>query len=104
MVVTPQNHKINFTDHGTQCAGQVFGKNYGSAYNCNKWVINGIGSSSAGINGSQFDIQKLFHLYKPNYDRHSAITGKQNDTKNPTLSSNSWGYRSTTWNGSYYYY
>ena len=95
----------NFTDHGTQCAGQVFGKNYGSAYNCNKWVMNGIGSYSAGINDNgQFDIQKLFHLYKPNWDRHSAITGKQNDTKNPTLSSNSWGYRSTTWNGSYYYY
>ena len=95
----------NFTDHGTQCAGQVFGKNYGSAYNANKWVINSIGSYSAGINDNgQFDIQKLFHLYKPNYDRHSAITGKENDTKNPTLSSNSWGYRSTTWNGSYYYY
>ena len=95
----------NFTDHGTQCAGQVFGKNYGSAYNCNKWVMNGIGSYSAGINDNgQFDIQKLFHLYKHNWDRHSATTGKQNDTKNPTLSSNSWGYRSTTWNGSYYYY
>ena len=66
--------------------------------------MNGIGSYSAGINDSQFDIQKLFHIYKPNWDRHSAITGKQNDTKNPTLSSNSWGYRSTTWNGSYYYY
>ena len=95
----------NFTDHGTQCAGQVFGKNYGSAYNCNKWVMNGIGSYNAGINDNgQFDIQKLFHIYKPNWDRHSAITGKQNDTKNPTLSSNSSGYRSTNWNGSYYYY
>ena len=41
--------------------------------------------------------RKLFHLYKPNYDRHSAITGKQNDDRNPTLSSNSWGYRSSTW-------
>ena len=99
--VKPQNN----SDHGTQCAGQVFGKNYGSAYNSNKWVINSIGSYSAGINDNgQFDIQKLFHLYKPNYDRHSAITGKENDTKNPTLSSNSWGYRSNTWNGSYYYY
>ena len=98
----PQNN----SDHGTQCAGQVFGKNYGSAYNCNKWVINGIGGSSAGINGSQFDVQKLFHLYKPNYDRHSAITGKQNDDKNPTTSSNSWGYRSSTIHstGAYYWY
>ena len=98
----PQNN----SDHGTQCAGQVFGKNYGSAYNCNKWVINGIGGSNAGINGSQFDVQKLFHLYKPNWDRHSAITGKQNDDKNPTTSSNSWGYRSSTIHstGAYYWY
>lgn len=95
----------NGSDHGTQCAGQVYGKNYGSAYNCNKWVLNGIGGSNAGINGSQFDIQKLFHLYKPNYDRHSAVTGRQNDTKNPTISSNSWGYRaSTIHSGGYYWY
>ncbi len=94
----------NGTDHGTQCAGQVFGKNYGSAYNCNKWVINGIGGSNAGINGSQFDVQKLFHLYKPNYDRHSATSGKQNDDKNPTLSSNSWGYRSNSIHTTGYYW
>ena len=48
--------------------------------------MNGIGGSNSGINGSQFDVQKLFHLYKPNYDRHSAITGTENDTKNPTTS------------------
>ena len=96
----------NASDHGTQCAGQVFGKNYGSAYNCNKWVINGIGGSNAGINGSQFDVQKLFHLYKPNWDRLSATTGTENDTKNPTTSSNSWGYRSSTIHstGAYYWY
>jgi len=96
----PQNN----SDHGTQCAGQVFGKNYGSAYNANRWVINGIGGSNAGINGSQFDVQKLFHLYKPNYDRHSAITGKENDTKNPTTSSNSWGYRSSSIHTTGYYW
>ena len=95
----------NGTNHGSQCAGQVFGKNYGSAYNANRWVINGIGSYDAGINGSQFDVQKLFHLYKPNYDRHSVTSGKQNSDKNPTLSSNSWGYRaSTIHNGGYYWY
>ena len=96
----PQNN----SDHGTQCAGQVFGKNYGSAYNCNKWVMNGIGGSNSGINGSQFDVQKLFHLYKPNYDRHSAISGKQNDDRNPTLSSNSWGYRSSSIHTTGYYW
>jgi len=95
----------NGSDHGTQCAGQVFGKNYGSAYNCNRWVINGIGGSNAGINGSQFDVQKLLHLYKPNYDRHSATNGnKQNDDKNPTLSSNSWGYRSDSIHTTGYYW
>ena len=52
----------------------------------------------------QFDIQKIFHLYKPNYDRHSAITGKQNDDRNPTLSSNSWGYRSTSWQTDAWYW
>ena len=25
--------------------------------------MNGIGGSNSGINGSQFDVQKLFHLY-----------------------------------------
>ena len=95
----------NGSDHGTQCSGQVYGKNYGSAYNCNKWVLNGIGSNNAGINGSQFDVQKLFHLYKPNYDRHSATNGnKQNDDKNPTLSSNSWGYRSDSIHTTGYYW
>ena len=94
----------NTSDHGTQCAGQVFGKNYGSAYNCNKWVLNGIGSNNAGINGSQFDVQKLFHLYKPNYDRHSTGIGQTNPDKNPTLSSNSWGYRSSLIHSTGQYY
>ena len=96
----------NNSNHGTQCAGQVFGKNYGVAYNCNKWVLNGIGNGNVGINGGIFDVQKLFHLYKPNYDRHSANNGnQQNPDKNPTLSANSWGYRSDSHdNGGYYWY
>ena len=100
------NKATNGTNHGTQCAGQVFGKNYGSAYNCNRWVLNGIGSYNAGINGGIFDIQKLFHLYKPNYDwRSEGQRGRQNPDKNPTLSSNSWGYRSTSFiNGTHYWY
>ena len=96
----------NSTNHGTECAGQVFGKNYGVAYNCNRWVLNAYGNGSAGITAGQFDIQKLFHLYKPNYDRHSANNGNQQrtDGKNPTLSSNSWGYRSSSWNTTAYYW
>lgn len=96
----------NNTNHGTECAGLVFGKNHGVAYNCNRWVLNLYGNGSAGIEGPGFDVQKLFHLYKPNYDRHSANNGNQQrtDGKNPTLSSNSWGYRSTSYAGSYYYH
>ena len=68
--------------------------------------MNGIGNGNAGINGGIFDVQKLFHLYKPNYDRHSANNGnQQNPDKNPTLSANSWGYRSTSHDsGGYYWY
>ena len=101
------NKATNNTNHGTQCAGQVFGKNYGSAYNCNRWVLNSIGGSNCGINDNgQFDILKIFHLYKPNYDwRSEGQRGRQNPDKNPTLSSNSWGYRSASFvNGTHYWY
>lgn len=98
----------NGTNHGTQCAGQVFGKNYGVAYNCNKWVMNLYGGSDAGIAGPGFDVLKLFHLHKPNYSWISETNGRQqNGDKNPTLSSHSWGYRSTSHSSSgtkYYWY
>lgn len=97
----------NGTNHGTQCAGQVFGKNYGVAYNCNKWVMNLYGGSDAGIAGPGFDVLKLFHLHKPNYSWISETNGRQqNGDKNPTLSSHSWGYRSSSHSssGSYYWY
>ena len=97
----------NGTNHGTQCAGQVFGKNYGVAYNCNKWVMNLYGGSDAGIAGPGFDVLKLFHLYKPNYSWVSETNGRQqNGDRNPTLSSHSWGYRSSSHSssGRYYWY
>lgn len=97
----------NGTDHGTQCASQVFGKNYGVAYNCNKWVMNLYGGSDAGIAGPGFDVLKLFHLYKPNYSWVSETNGRQqNGDRNPTLSSHSWGYRSSSHSseGDYYWY
>ena len=97
----------NGTDHGTQCASLVFGKNYGSAYNCNKWVMNLYGGSDAGIAGPGFDVLKLFHLYKPNYSWVSETNGRQqNGDRNPTLSSHSWGYRSSSHSssGRYYWY
>lgn len=97
----------NGTDHGTQCASLVFGKNYGAAYNCNKWVMNLYGGSDAGIAGPGFDVLKLFHLYKPNYSWVSETNGRQqNGDRNPTLSSHSWGYRSSSHSssGRYYWY
>ena len=97
----------NGTDHGTQCASQVFGKNYGVTINCNKWVMNLYGGSDAGIAGPGFDVLKLFHLYKPNYSWVSETNGRQqNGDRNPTLSSHSWGYRSSSHSseGDYYWY
>lgn len=75
------------TQHGTQCSANAYGRNQGWAFNANKWVINAYGYNSTDIE-QYFDIQKLFHLYKP----INPIYG----TKDPTISSNSWGYRSTS--------
>jgi len=73
--------------HGTQCAGLTFGKTQGWAYNANKWVVDAYGDSFLGFE-QYFDIMKIFHLNKPiNPDRN---------TKNPTISSNSWGFRVST--------
>lgn len=81
--------------HGTQCASLIFGRTHGWAYNCNKWHINLYGNSNAGSIEQGFDIVKLFHENKP----INATYG----TKNPTLMSNSWGYRATK-SGTHYYF
>ena len=81
--------------HGTQCASLIFGRTHGWAYNCNKWHINLYGNSNAGSVEQGFDIVKLFHENKP----INATYG----TKNPTLMSNSWGYRATK-SGTHYYF
>jgi hypothetical protein len=86
----------NGTDHGTDCAANTFGRTQGWAFNCNKWVINAYGNSGSDIE-QYFNIMKLFHLYKPINPKYG--------TKDPTISSNSWGYRSTSHrtNGSYFH-
>lgn len=83
------------TTHGTQCSANTYGRNQGWAFNANKWVINAYGSSGTDIE-QYFDIQKLFHLYKPVNPTYG--------TKDPTISSNSWGYRATQGTSGYYYY
>ncbi len=72
--------------HGTQCGSQVYGRTHGWAYNANKWVIDGFSSYGLGIDKT-FELQKVFHQAKPVNPKYG--------NKNPTISSNSWGYRAT---------
>ena len=72
--------------HGTQCGSQTYGRTHGWAYNANKWVIDGFSNYGLGIDKA-FELQKVFHLAKPVNPKYG--------TKNPTISSNSWGYRAT---------
>jgi len=81
--------------HGTQCAAAAFGRTQGWAYNANKWVLNLYGSRSSGIEAGH-DAQKLFHQMKPN--------NSELGTKDPTISSNSWGYRAIPSYTGYYFY
>ena len=84
--------------HGTPCASQTYGRQYGWAYNANKWFLNLYGSGSTGFE-TGFDIQKIFHQNKPNRS--------SDNTKNPTISSNSWGRRFSTGtlgSSGYYYH
>ena len=84
-------------DHGTQCASLIYGRTHGWAYNCNKWHLNLYGSGyNVGSFEIGFDVQKIFHTYKP----INPVFG----TRDPTISSNSWGFRSSTKGGSYYYF
>lgn len=75
----------NEGNHGTCCAALTYGRTQGWAYNANKWHLNLYGSFGSGIEQG-FDLQKIFHQLKSINPLYS--------TKNPTISSNSWGYRS----------
>jgi len=81
-------------DHGTQCASLIYGRTHGWAYNANKWHLN-----LYGYSGTTFeigiDIQKVFHQYKP--------VNSLYNTKDPTMSSNSWGLRASK-SGTHYYF
>jgi len=70
--------------HGTQCGSQIYGRTHGWAYNANKWVIDGYSTYGLGLT-RVWDVQKIFHQAKPINTKYG--------TKNPTVSSNSWGYR-----------
>lgn len=82
--------------HGTPCCALTYGRTQGWAYNANKWALN-----VYNINGSDieqyFDLMKIFHQLKPINPTYG--------NKNPTISSNSWGYRASkgTTNGYYHF-
>lgn len=89
-------------DHGTACAALTYGRTQGWAFNANKWFVN-----AYGTNGTEpeiyFDMMKIFHQNKPINSTYG--------NRNPTVSSNSWGYRSsdhrsnsTTASPNYYFY
>lgn len=83
-------------DHGTCCAALTYGRTQGWAYNSNKWVLDLYGTFGSGIEQG-FDLVKIFHQTKPINLEFGA--------KNPTVMSNSWGYRANKDpNGSTYYY
>ena len=72
--------------HCTPCMALTYGRTQGWAYNANKWTLNLYGTYGSDIERG-FDIQKIFHNTKP-------VNTKYN-TQNPTVSSNSWGYRAS---------
>ena len=75
-------YQTGFNSHGTPCASQTYGRQYGWAYNANKWYLNLYGSGNNGYEKG-FDIIKVFHQVKP----VNATYGN----KNPTITSNSFG-------------
>jgi hypothetical protein len=82
-------------NHGTACASLTFGKTHGWAFNSNKWVVNVYGSSGTTFE-PYFDIVKLFHQMKPSNPNYGS--------KDPTICSNSYGFRATPPTAGYAYF
>ena len=82
--------------HGTPCMSQAYGKTHGWAYNANKWFISIIWATGAIGTSILWEVHKVFHELKPNRS--------SDNTKNPTVSSNSWGSTRTFSDGSYAYW
>lgn len=82
--------------HGTPCAGQTYGRTHGWAYNANKWFIDAYGYYGLWPVDNYFDVMKIFHQTKPVNPTHG--------NKNPTITSNSWGYREGQGYSGYYYF
>lgn len=86
----------NLASHGTPCMSQCYGKTHGWAYNANKWFISVFWASGAVGSSILYEVMKVFHDLKPNR--------LSDGTKNPTVTSNSWGSRTGFANGEYAYF
>tara|TARA_R100000479_G_scaffold149152_1_gene84686 strand:- start:111 stop:2051 length:1941 start_codon:yes stop_codon:yes gene_type:complete len=73
------------SSHGTACASQVGGLNYGLAFECDLWNIGAVSNGSGLSIASGYDACKVFHKYKPYTNEHGI--------KKPTVMNGSWGYR-----------
>tara|TARA_B100000003_G_scaffold9226_1_gene7970 strand:- start:126 stop:2066 length:1941 start_codon:yes stop_codon:yes gene_type:complete len=72
------------SSHGTACASQVGGLNYGLAFECDLWNIGAVSNSGGLSIASGYDACKVFHKYKPYTNEHGI--------KKPTVMNGSWGY------------
>ena len=81
--------------HATPCMAQSYGKTHGFAYNSNKWHMSIIWRTGSQSISNMFRILKIFHQLKPNRT--------SDNTKNPTITSHSWG-RSYSFGNGYYFY
>ena len=81
--------------HATPCMAQAYGKTHGWAYNSNKWHMNIIWSTGAVSISNMFKLLKVFHQLKPNRS--------SDNTKNPTITSHSWGRSRNLTDSTYYF-
>ncbi len=86
----------SLASHGTPCMSQSYGKTHGWAYNANKWFISIIWASGAVSTSILYEVMKVFHDLKP--------SRSSDGTKNPTVTSNSWGSTTSFSNGDYAYF
>lgn len=85
--------RSTYGQHGTPCSALTFGRSQGWAYNANKWFVQSLNYYGTDVE-PYFDILKIFHKNKPINTKYG--------TQDPTISSNSWGWRASTKSGSYY--
>ena len=81
--------------HATPCMAQSYGKTHGWAYNSNKWHMNIIWSTGSVSTSNMFKMLKIFHQNKPNRS--------SDNTKNPTITSQSWGRGHNLSDNTYYF-